>query len=63
MDRGTPFQFQLGAGRVIKGWDQGLLVRLVLFVCLIFFGGGGGLFDAWRARRVKFLFRLKHFPC
>merc|ERR1711916_344874 len=25
VDRGTPFQFQLGAGRVIKGWDQGLL--------------------------------------
>ncbi|KAI1264874.1 hypothetical protein F5Y18DRAFT_417437 [Xylariaceae sp. FL1019] len=24
-DRGTPFSFQLGAGRVIKGWDQGLL--------------------------------------
>merc|ERR1711991_3694 len=39
VDRGPPFQFQLGAGRVIKGWDQGLLVRLVLFVCLIFFGG------------------------
>ncbi|RMZ91646.1 hypothetical protein DV736_g1081, partial [Chaetothyriales sp. CBS 134916] len=23
--RGQPLQFQLGAGRVIKGWDQGLL--------------------------------------
>ncbi|MEU1472734.1 FKBP-type peptidyl-prolyl cis-trans isomerase [Streptomyces sp. NPDC005761] len=23
-NRGTPLQFQLGAGRVIKGWDQGL---------------------------------------
>ncbi|KAI9768686.1 MAG: Peptidyl-prolyl cis-trans isomerase fpr2 [Geoglossum simile] len=23
--RGTPFSFRLGAGMVIKGWDQGLL--------------------------------------
>lgn len=25
IDRGTPFEFQLGAGQVIKGWDQGIV--------------------------------------
>lgn len=25
IERGRPFQFVLGAGRVIQGWDQGLM--------------------------------------
>lgn len=25
LDRGQPFQFVIGSGRVIKGWDQGVM--------------------------------------
>lgn len=25
LDRGQPFSFQLGAGRVIRGWDEGVV--------------------------------------
>lgn len=29
VDRGTPFQFSIGRGQVIKGWDEGVMLMKV----------------------------------
>lgn len=47
LDRGTPFEFPLGHGRVIKGWDQGVKgmkegeKRLLIVPSSLGYGPGG----------------------
>jgi len=50
-DTNTPFSFQVGLGKVIKGWDQGCLTMQLgeraKITCTPDFAYGAGGFPAW----------------